>query len=102
MLTIKKVNEITIKNNTCSIDYIEFFEDEGCDYRTVIDLDLNWLTSYIHNNYGLTVQDWTEKVTHEQLSQLFYFINVTCCDLFYFINVTYRNCVDYCNGRSVK
>ena len=52
MLNIKKVNEITIGNRTCSIDYIEFFEVKGCDYQIVTDFDLNWLTNYIQNNYS--------------------------------------------------
>ena len=91
MLTIKKINEITIENNICSIDYIEFFKDKGRNYRTVVDLDLNWLTSYIQDNYGLTVSDWVEKVTPKQLIKLFCFIDETGC-----------NCIDYAIGWPVK
>ena len=91
MLNIKKVNEITIGNRTCSIDYTEFFEVEGCNYRAVTDFDLNWLTNYIQNNYSLTVNDWVKQVTPKQLSELFCFINETGCD-----------CIDYSMGWPIK
>ena len=71
-MQITKLNEVCAKyeQGTLTVDYMEFDNDNGGNLRTVIDLDLRWACSYVILEFGITMAQWLESATIEQLKTL--------------------------------